>query len=129
VITGPPVQTETCSLSKQVAWIEQKLSMTGARNVFVLLNVGETHAPNYYEGASCTPEGNPCMPFQTLDRSTDCRIRQLACIEFVDCCLSSLLDRFREAAIVLCSDHGDCWGEDGLWEHGISRLSCRSSSG
>jgi len=21
---------------------------------------------------------------------------------------------------VLTADHGDCWGEDGLWEHGIS---------
>ena len=20
----------------------------------------------------------------------------------------------------VCADHGDCWGEDGLWEHGIS---------
>ena len=21
---------------------------------------------------------------------------------------------------MLTADHGDCWGEDGLWEHGIS---------
>ena len=21
---------------------------------------------------------------------------------------------------IVCADHGDCWGEDGLWEHGIS---------
>ena len=26
----------------------------------------------------------------------------------------------RDASIVLTADHGDCWGEDGLWEHGIS---------
>ena len=25
-----------------------------------------------------------------------------------------------DATIVLTADHGDCWGEDGLWEHGIS---------
>ena len=30
-----------------------------------------------------------------------------------------LLAAFAGAAIVVCSDHGDCWGEDGLWEHGI----------
>ena len=27
---------------------------------------------------------------------------------------------FSDATIVLTADHGDCWGEDGLWEHGIS---------
>ena len=31
-----------------------------------------------------------------------------------------LLEGFREATTVLTADHGDCWGEDGLWEHGIS---------
>ena len=24
------------------------------------------------------------------------------------------------STIIICADHGDCWGEDGLWEHGIS---------
>ncbi|HKV42781.1 MAG TPA: metalloenzyme domain-containing protein, partial [Blastocatellia bacterium] len=46
--------------------------------------------------------------------------RQQACLEFVDAALSSLLNRFSCSTIVLCSDHGDCWGEEGLWEHGIS---------
>ena len=23
-------------------------------------------------------------------------------------------------AVIVCADHGDCWGEDGLWEHGVS---------
>ena len=27
---------------------------------------------------------------------------------------------FVSATVVLTADHGDCWGEDGLWEHGIS---------
>jgi len=22
--------------------------------------------------------------------------------------------------VIVCADHGDCWGEQGLWEHGIS---------
>jgi len=33
--------------------------------------------------------------------------------------LAPLLSRFREATVVVCGDHGDAWGEDGLWEHGI----------
>ena len=34
--------------------------------------------------------------------------------------LAPLLESFRAATTVLTADHGDCWGEDGLWEHGIS---------
>jgi glucan phosphoethanolaminetransferase (alkaline phosphatase superfamily) len=34
--------------------------------------------------------------------------------------LAELLSAFSAATIVICTDHGDCWGEDGLWEHGIS---------
>ena len=30
------------------------------------------------------------------------------------------LNRFANETVILCADHGDCWGEDGLWEHGIS---------
>ncbi|HET7177341.1 MAG TPA: hypothetical protein VFI63_01500, partial [Solirubrobacterales bacterium] len=56
----------------------------------------------------------------TVDRAADCRLRQRACLEFVDGLLAPLLARFAGATTVLCGDHGDCWGEDGLWEHGIS---------
>ena len=38
---------------------------------------------------------------------------------FIDEKIKDLLDLFSDASILLCSDHGDCWGEDGLWEHGI----------
>ena len=38
----------------------------------------------------------------------------------MDQALRPLLARFSDATTVLCGDHGDCWGEDGLWEHGIS---------
>ena len=34
--------------------------------------------------------------------------------------LASLLERFARGTVFICADHGDCWGEDGLWEHGIS---------
>ena len=34
--------------------------------------------------------------------------------------VGSFVGGFRDATIVLTADHGDCWGEDGLWEHGIS---------
>jgi len=110
----------TYSLAKQLRWILKSLETTGERPVFVFLNVGETHVPYYFEGAPWKHTDNPCVPFQKIDRSADCRIRQTACVEYVDRNLAELLTMFSRASIIICADHGDCWGEDGLWEHGIS---------
>ena len=106
-------------LARQIAFVEDQLQ-TAHENVFVFINVGETHVPYWYEGAPWEPEDNPCMPFQTVDRSADCRSRQIACAEFADRLLAPLIERFSHSTILICGDHGDCWGEDGLWEHGIS---------
>ena len=46
--------------------------------------------------------------------------RQRACLEWADGQLGSLLKRFADDTVLDCADHGDCWGEDGLSEHGIS---------
>jgi hypothetical protein len=108
------------SLARQLAWIGRQLERPSRSPVFLFLNIGETHVPYYYEGAPWARDDNPCVPFQKVDRSEDCRLRQRACLEFVDVALGSLLERFSGATIVVCGDHGDCWGEDGLWEHGIS---------
>ena len=42
------------------------------------------------------------------------------CCEFADGMLCNLLAAFSQSTILICGDHGDCWGEDGLWEHGVS---------
>jgi hypothetical protein len=106
------------SLSKQVDWIAGALS--GAdRPVFVFMNIGETHVPYYYDGAPWSMELNPCVPFSKENDAAECRRRQVACVEYIDSLLAPLLEAFRKGTAVICSDHGDCWGEDGLWEHGI----------
>ncbi|MFC4172938.1 hypothetical protein ACFOYU_12850 [Microvirga sp. GCM10011540] len=107
-------------LRRQLAWVDEKLATADPRDVFLFLNIGETHVPYHFEGAPWDASDNPCVPFQTIDRSADCRERQRLCCEYVDRLLAPLLDRFAGATILLCADHGDCWGEDGLWEHGIS---------
>lgn len=107
------------SLDRQVGWLQEALERASG-DVFAFLNVGETHVPYYHKGAPWSADDNPCVPFQTTDRSEDCRLRQRLCCEFVDRRISPLLDAFRESTILVCGDHGDCWGEDGLWEHGIS---------
>ena len=64
---------------------------------------------------------SPCIPFggETCNADESSR-RQLLCLQWIDKKISGLLKLFSNSTILICSDHGDCWGEDGLWEHGIS---------
>lgn len=87
--------------------------------VFLFMNVGETHVPYWYPGAPWPQYPNPCVPFGKENDAVECRRRQLACLEYVDEQLGPLLSQFEDASVVACADHGDAWGEDGLWEHGI----------
>jgi hypothetical protein len=107
------------SLEKQLAFISDKMQENSAKPLFVFLNIGETHVPYYYSGATWDKNYNPCIPFGTQNDANVCRERQTKCLEFVDEKLGPLLDKFAHASTLICSDHGDCWGEDGLWEHGI----------
>ncbi len=108
----------TYSLPKQVNWLLQATSES-AQPVFAFLNIGETHVPYYYEGAPWHLEDNPCVPFSDRNDARECRHRQKASLEYVDRILAPVLEMFRGGTIVICADHGDCWGEDGLWEHGF----------
>ena len=107
------------SLGRQLAWLTERLAEEPG-DVFAFLNVGETHVPYWHEGAPWAASDNPCEPFQEIDRSAECRERQRLCLEFVDARLGPLLAAFEGSTVLVCGDHGDCWGEDGLWEHGIS---------
>jgi membrane-anchored protein YejM (alkaline phosphatase superfamily) len=108
----------THSLSKQLEWLAERL-ITSDGPVFTFLNVGETHVPYYFAGAPWSPDTNPCIPFAADNDAVECRRRQLACLEFTDAQLAPLLEAFGRSSVIVCADHGDCWGEDGLWEHGI----------
>lgn len=113
-----PGGTHAC-LRAQLAWVEQQLAVADGP-VFLFMNVGETHVPYYHEGAPWDPTHNPCVPFAgTANDAALCHQRQTACLRFVDTTLAPLLAAFRDATVVLCGDHGDAWGEDGVWEHGV----------
>ena len=112
----------TWNLQAQLSWIDECLSeLPEERPRFVFLNVGETHVPYWHAGASWECWPSPCVPFGDEHCSAEeSARRQRACLEWVDHQLAPLLDRFRDGTVLICADHGDCWGEDGLWEHGIS---------
>jgi hypothetical protein len=113
------VFTGNHGLARQIAFVDQQIE-SSTKDVFAFLNVGETHTPYWHEGAPWNEDDNPCVPFQSVDRSADCRYRQTRCLEFADRLLAPLIERFSDSTIIICGDHGDCWGEDGLWEHGIA---------
>jgi membrane-anchored protein YejM (alkaline phosphatase superfamily) len=106
------------ALHNQLEWLASRLVQTD-QPCFAFLNIGETHVPYYYDGAPWDPAHNPCVPFSPHNDAGECSRRQTACLEFVDAQLAPLLEAFSPATTLVCADHGDCWGEDGLWEHGI----------
>src|SRR5581483_10925801 len=106
------------SLEKQMEFFSTHLS-SNHRPVFAFLNVGETHVPYYHAGADWEPSHYVCVPFGKENDAAECRRRQRLCLEFVDRQLATLLGAFAGSTVLVCGDHGDCWGEDGLWEHGI----------
>ncbi len=109
------------NLREQLAFVEAEHAAAAREGVptFTFLNIGETHVPYWFEGAPWDQNDNPCIPFQSVDRSAECRTRQRACLEYVDRMLAGLLHRHLGGTILVCGDHGDCWGEDGIWEHGV----------
>lgn len=112
----------TWSLKSQLQWINDKLAQIPVETPrFVFLNIGETHVPYWHDGASWGKWPSPCVPFGgDKCNAYESARRQKACLQWVDRQLGPLLYSFSEGTILICADHGDCWGEDGLWEHGIS---------
>ena len=107
------------ALRAQLRWVEEQLAVANGP-VFLFMNLGETHVPYHHEGAAWDVEHNPCVPFGGANNdAAECRRRQTASLEFIDAELAPLLAAFAPATTLICGDHGDAWGEDGLWEHGI----------
>ena len=112
----------TWSLREQLKWIDDELNnLPKSTPTFLFLNVGETHVPYWHVDANWPREPSPCTPFNGPHNSRRrCRQQQRNCLEWVDKELAPLLRKFIDQTILICADHGDCWGENGLWEHGIS---------
>jgi len=108
-----------CFLEKQLKWMSKKMKEND-KPVFLFLNIGETHFPYYFQGAPWNKDINPCTPMAgEKNDAAECRRRQKACLEYVDASIKSLLEAFKESNTIICADHGDCWGEDNLWGHGM----------
>ena len=104
-----------------------------SRPCFSFINYGETHSPFRHRGM---PEPrNEVDSRYSLARilnqrgtladdwkfDEDAFLRQVACAEFLDARTGELVELFRKrgrpTTVVVCSDHGECFGENGLYGH------------
>ncbi|WP_425310448.1 STM4013/SEN3800 family hydrolase [Ammonicoccus fulvus] len=76
------------------------------RRLFLLLNIAATHTPTHYH-----------LPGARRDSPES----QAAALAYADEHLGRVIDALRRPTVlIVCSDHGDCFGEDGWWGHGIA---------
>lgn len=121
-----------------MAAILEELSFDDERPSFWMLNVGETHYPYAYPGqdASDLPhisgvhgvfkqldeirrEGGEAAEFFDQRRLRELHDRQIAALEYLDGVLARLLEVVPPNTwLVVTSDHGELFGEDGYFGHG-----------
>ena len=93
---------------------------------FSLINFGETHEP-YEFGKYIKPNLKSrarMREFKNLGFLKDDFDKQVRACEFLDAIIKDVIDKLenamnKKAIVVVCSDHGECFGEDGLYGHGF----------
>jgi len=82
--------------------------LPGDRRAFLLLNFAATHAPTH-----------PYLPGHHRDSTRT----QQAALASVDAALPTLLAALQargDTLLVVCADHGTCFGDDGYWGHRVA---------
>lgn len=97
------------NLEQQVEWALGVIKKT-SQPYFLFINVGETHHRYAAKGHDLTCDWGDAV---------GCAAAQRASLEYVDRCLSEMFAELTDYFAAICGDHGDCWGEDGLWGHGF----------
>ena len=72
------------------------------------INISAIHYPNY---------------FYTEDSKKDSVEAHRLALRYVDSQLERLFEGFAKKGdtfVICCSDHGTCYGEDGVWFHGVN---------
>lgn len=111
-------------LQAQLKYMDTNIYSSSAP-FFAFMNIGETHDPYEY-GKPITPSlvsRARMRAFKDDGFLLEDFNKQVSAIEFVDSALEPLLNKLGEDSnktlVILCSDHGDCFGEDGYYGHGF----------
>lgn len=112
---------------RQIDFLSEHLNVD--QPFFGFINFGETHAPYTYKGQTepCKEDVRarrmiwPPMEHGPVGPETDAFRCQVAAAEFLDACLPQFFRTLPgNTIVVLTADHGDCFGEDGYWGHGVN---------
>lgn len=105
------------------------------RACFAFVNYGETHSPFRHEDMPAAKnavderfrrrrlynQDGGWSDQWTFDE--EAFLRQVACAEYLDARTGELLELFRRrgrpTTVVICADHGECFGENNLWGHAL----------
>ncbi len=102
--------------------------LPSSRPFFGFINLGETHDPFQYAGKvrSCPVRVQarrmawPPVQSGAVGREHDAYWHQVEAIEYLDGQLEALFRALPgNTVVVVCGDHGECFGEDGYWGHGV----------
>jgi membrane-anchored protein YejM (alkaline phosphatase superfamily) len=126
-VTGIAARDQNRILSREVE------RQAARRPCFAFVNYGETHSPFRYAGMR---DGHADVDERfSLGRlfnqpgvlepewrfDAEAYQRQVACASYLDARTGELIDFFqargRPTTVVVCSDHGECFGENGLYGH------------
>lgn len=103
---------------KQIPWV---LNTANKVNVptFCFINLGETHDPYRFEGSG-HPEVAAYKRMSDKKKAREVVFeQQKKCVEFLDQQLAPLINTFLKVkgTVIVTADHGELFGEDGLWQH------------
>lgn len=97
------------SATNQVDFAIKRLeSIFDNQKIMMYMNISALHYPNY---------------FYVLGEKKDSVMTQAAALRYVDGELSRLFEAFQKKGdtfVICCSDHGTCYGEDGVLYHGVN---------
>jgi hypothetical protein len=98
------------SAEEQIEWSLDKIASIN-QPFFLFINFGETHHRFVYKNCTWHDDPNP------YGNAEECKKKQKLCLEYLDNQTNLLLSRLSNYDLVICSDHGEAMGEDGLWGH------------
>jgi hypothetical protein len=103
-----------------------------ARPCFLFVNYGETHSPFHHADMPASERVEEHYSLEELFNQPGVKsagapfdvrafVRMVSCAEFLDARTGELLELFRArgrpTTVVVCADHGECLGEEGLYGH------------
>lgn len=112
------------NIDAQITYLQNCIALNN-NPFFAIMNIGETHEPykfggNIEEVLISRARMRAFDDIGFLKREHEMQIESL---EYVDGKLKHLFDYIqankRPAIVVVCGDHGECFGEDGLYGHGF----------